>query len=182
MPRIMVLGTLGFILLLGACGGATEPLSDLGPVPDGVFMTDATSYVAHRILGSGSLRRYRFTVITRYTNRGATSLFLGRCFPTSPQPMFTVLHADPSVRSGYEYVWGCVGHDKQFEIPPGAVRVDTVQVEGPNILDGVTHEALGVTSGRFRLYFSVGVAAGDGAPGAPAPMRLSNEFLVSTAD
>lgn len=179
MPRIMGLGTLGCFVLLGSCGGATDPLRNLGPVPDGVFMTDATSYVAHRILVSGSIKRYRFTVITRYTNRGAASLMLGRCFPTSPQPMFTVVHTDPAVQSGYEYVWGCVGHDKHFEIPPGAVRVDTLQVEGPNVFDGITHEAIGVTSGRFRLYFSVGSTAGDGAP---TPVHVSNEFLVSTAD
>ncbi|MDP1861955.1 MAG: hypothetical protein Q8K82_25065 [Gemmatimonadaceae bacterium] len=180
--RRIALETLSVSMLLGGCGGVTEPRRDLGSVPDGVFMTDATGYVADRIPGTGSVRRYRFTVITRYANRGAASLFLGRCFPTSPQPLFTVAATDSLVRSGYEYVWGCVGHDKQFEVPPGAVRVDTLQVEGPNIFDGVTHQPLGVTSGRFKLYFAVGLAAGGGVPGAPLPVRYSNEFLVRTAD
>lgn len=182
--RRIALETLSVSMLLGGCGGVTEPPRDLGSVPDGVFMTDATGYVAHRIPGSGSVRRYRFTVITRYANRGAASLFLGRCFPTSPQPLFTVavVHRDSLVRSGYEYAWACVGHDKQFEVPPGVIRVDTLQVEGPNMFDGVTHQPLGVTAGRFKLYFAVRLAAGDGAPGAPLPVRYSNEFLVRTAD
>lgn len=182
MARRIALQTLGVSVLLGGCRGATEPLSELGAVPDGVFMTDATGYVAHRIAGTGAVKRYRFTVITRYENRSATSVFLGRCFPASPQPLFTVVHADASVESGYEYVWGCVGHDQQFAIPPGAVRVDTLQVEGPNRFDGVTHEPIGVTTGRFKLYFDVRSAAGDGALFAPMALRLSNEFLFRTAD
>ena len=182
MARMIAIGMVCVSLLPGGCSGVTDPLPDLGPVPDGVFMTDATGYVARRIPDSGTVPRYRFTVITRYENRGTASLFLGRCFPTSPQPVFSVVAAGSSVRSGYEYVWACVGHDKQFEVPPSAVRVDTLHVEGPNTFDGVTHQAIGVTSGRFKLLFTVGLVAGDGVPGAPLPVRLSNEFLVRTSD
>lgn len=182
MARSPVLVTIGLGLVLTSCSGVTEPRPDLGPVPDRVFMTDATGYVAHRIPNSGALVRYRFTVITRYANRGTVSVFLGRCFPTSPQPLFSVVAADSSVRSGYEYVWACVGHDKQFELPPGALRTDTLQVEGPNMFDNGTNTGIGATSGRFKLYFAVGSAPGDGASNGAIPTRFSNEFIVRTAD
>lgn len=185
---------LSVIVLPGGCGRVTEPLpvseqtpidsqvADLGPVPDGVFMTDATGYLAHQITAIGTLTRYRFTVVTRYANRGTTTLYLGRCFPTSPQPLFTVVSADLSGTSGYEYAWACTGHDKQFALAPGATRVDTLQVEGPNMWDGRTHSPLGVTSGRFKLFFDVRTAAGDGAPYASRSLGYSNDFLVRAVD
>jgi hypothetical protein len=74
-----------------------------------------------------------------------------------------------------------VGHDQQFEILPGAVRVDTLDVDGPNVFDGRTHEPYGVKEGTFRLYFDVTVARGDGAP-APDAQRFSNAFVVRTTE
>jgi hypothetical protein len=155
-------------------------LTDLGPVPDGTFTTDATGYVAVRIEGAGSLSRYRFRVVTRFENRTAASLFLGRCFPDTREPLFSVVRAyasDPE--SGYQQIWACVGHDRQFEVRPGEVRTDTLRVEGPNTFDGITQKPLGVTEGRFRLYYDVRSARGDGAPPV-AELRLSNEFVVRT--
>jgi len=162
-----------------SCGILTSPLDDLGPVPDGAFTTDATGYVAVRIPGQ---ERYRFTVISRFQNRGAATLYLGRCFPNSPQPLFGANLATPTPEgSAYSGIFGCVGHDKQFAIQPGGVRFDTLQVEGPNAFDGRTHEPFGVTNGDFRLYFDVRLAPGDGAPSAPDSLHLSNTFRVRTS-
>lgn len=162
-----------------SCSTHTGPLDDLGSVPDGAFTTDATGYVAIRMPGQD---RYRFAVISRFQNRGAATLYLGRCFPNSPQPLFGADLATPTPEgSAYSGIFACVGHDKQFAIPPSGVRVDTLQVEGPNAFDGHTHKPLGVTSGDFRLYFDVRLAPGDGAPSAPDSIQLSNKFRVRTS-
>jgi hypothetical protein len=170
-------------IVLSSCRMSTEPLRDLGPVPDAAFTTDTTGYVAQRIWGAGDTSIYRFTVISRFENRGAAPLYLGRCFPTSPQPLFDVVVADSSTaESGYAQPRACVGHDQQFEIIPGAVRIDTLQVEGPNTFDGRTHQPIGITEGRFRLYYDVRLSPGDGAAPAPDSLRVSNAFVVRTSD
>lgn len=164
---------------LAACSGIAEP-TGLGPVPDGAFTTDATGYVAQRL--EGSANRYHFTVISRFENRGTVPLFLGRCLPTSSQPLFSVIVADSSsAESGYAQIWACVGHDQQFEITPGGVRVDTLQITGPNVFPSGSSTGVGITSGKFQLYFDVRLTRGDGGTSAPAAVRGSNAFLVRTS-
>jgi hypothetical protein len=166
--------------LLASCSSPAEPsFDDLGPVPAGAFTTDATGYLAHRL--PGSLPRYQFRIISRFENQGTSTVYLGRCFPRSPQPLFSVV-ATTSVESGYSQVWACVGHDQQFAVRAGETRVDTLLVEGPNTFQGGTNTPLGMTEGDFRLYFDVRLAAGDGAPSAPDGIKLSNAFRVRTSD
>lgn len=172
-----------------SCHSVTEPPgytgpTNLGPVPNGPFTTDVTGYIARLVPGSAPQTQYRFTVISRYENRGSVSLYLGRCFPTSPQPLWSVGLADTS-ETGFAYVqiWACVGHDQQFELAPGAVRVDTLQILGPNAFDHNTHQPLnGITNGQFCLYYDVRLAPGDGAASAPMSVRLSNAFVVRTSN
>ena len=163
--------------LVVSCASPTEP-RDLGPVPDGPFTTDATGYVAYRLVGD--LRRYQFRIIARFQNRGASTLYLDRCFPDSPQPKFTIWNTAP-VASGYSQTWACVGHNRQFAIQPGQVRVDTFAVEGPNAFQGSTNVG-GVTEGDFRLYYEVRLGVGEDAPDAPDSMKLSNTFRVRTSE
>jgi hypothetical protein len=166
--------------LLVSCASPSEPsIGNLGPVPAGPFTTDATGYVAHRL--PESLSRYQFRIISRFENRGTATLYLGRCYPDSPQPLFTVINTT-AVESGYSQIWACVGHDRQFAIRAGEVRVDTLFVEGPNAFRGGTHEPIGVTEGDFRLYYDVRLAAGDGGPDAPDSIKLSNAFRVRTSN
>ena len=169
------------VALSGACNSSTEPARDLGLVPNVAFTTDASGYVARRIdVGS---RRYQFTIVSRFENRGPTSVYLGRCFPDSPQPLFSVTAASPSTEeSAYSQVWGCVGHNNQFEIQPGGSRTDTLRVEGPNIFPSGSTTGFGITEGAFQLYYDVRLGRGDGAPLAPMEMRLSNAFIVRTSD
>ena len=172
---------LGAISLMSCHAGSDSlgPFDALGPVPDGAFTTDATGYVAGRLPGQPP--RYRFTVISRFHNRGAATLYLGRCYPNSPRPLFGVTLAAPAPEeSAYDGIWACTGHDKQFAIRPGEVRIDTLQVEGPNAFDGITNEPFGVTEGDFRLYFDVRLAPGDGPP-APDALMGSNAFRVRTS-
>jgi hypothetical protein len=164
-----------------ACAAPTEVPRDLGPVPDGSLMTDVMAYVARQIPGSAQPTEYQFTVITRFQNRSAAPVYLARCFPTSPQPMYSVGSADGSaVESAYGPYWACVGHNNQFEILPGAVRVDTFVVRGPNAFDEIKKQPIGVTDGVFRLSLFVATGRGDGAPAAPGSLGLSNAFSVRT--
>jgi hypothetical protein len=167
--------------LLCGCQGVTGP-RDLGPVPDGPFTTDVTGYVAQRIIeGDGTGMRYRFTVISRFENRGAVPVYLGRCFSTSPQPLFAVRVAGSLTQeSGYEQVWACDGNDRQFEILAGDVRIDTLVVVGPNVFNSGSSKGRGITEGQFQLYFDVRLSKGDGAPEAPTAVHFSNAFLVHT--
>jgi hypothetical protein len=163
--------------VLASCSSPAEP-SDLGPVPAGAFTTDATGYVAYHL--PGSLPRYQFRIISRFENTGTSTVYLGRCFPSSPQPLFSVV-STTTVESGYSQIWACVGHDQQFAIRAGETRVDTLLVEGPNTFQGGTNTPIGVSEGDFRLYFDVRLAAGDGAPRAPDSIKLSNAFRVRTS-
>lgn len=158
-----------------ACNSSTA--SDRTPIVGGMLLTDHGSYVARRI-SPDSPARYQFTIVARFENRSAITLYLGRCYPDSPQPMFGVGFAASVEQSAYDPVWGCVGHDKQFEMIPGSVRVDTFQISGPNEFDGYTNTPIGVLEGTYRLRFDVRLAKGDGAPEAPDSLRLSNTFDV----
>lgn len=165
------------------CAARTISPRDLGPVSDGALVTDATGYVAQRVVGSARPIQYRFTVISRFQNRSAAAVYLARCYPDSPQPIYGIGAADSSaVASAYEPFRACVGHESQFEVLPGTARVDTLHVQGPNVFDGVRQRALGATSGVFRLKFFVSSARGYRVPGARDTLVVSNAFIVRTSD
>jgi len=155
---------------------------DLGPVPDGSLMTDATGYVAEPVAGSAGPVRYRFRIITRFQNRSTAPVYLARCDLASPQPIYFLFPADSSAsESDYNPFWACVGHDKQFEVLPGAVRVDTFRIVGPNAFDGTHPQGVGATDGAFRLSLDVRSTSGDGAPRVPGSLGRSNAFVVRTS-
>jgi hypothetical protein len=146
---------------------------DLGPVPDGPLMTDATGYVAKPIAGSANPVQYQFSVITRFENRSGAPVSLQRCLPDSPGPMYAIVLADSSaLKPAYDPNWGCVAHNNNFVVLPGAVRVDTFDVRGPNAVP-----TFAVISGVFRLKLFVGSAPGSGAP-AVRSLGISNAFIV----
>jgi len=130
-----VVTLLGLSALVASCSSSTAP-GDLGPVPNGAFTTDAPGCVAYSLPGEPF--RYRFRIISRFENRGTSTLYLGRCYPNSPQPLFTVESAT-NVASGYAISWACVGPDRQFAIRSGEVRIDTLEIEGPNAFQGGTN-------------------------------------------
>ena len=174
--------TLGCLTLL-ACG-ASSHLPANHPEPRGhTITTDATDYVARPLGGFGRRQRYHFFVISRFENRGSQSVYLGRCLPDSDEPLFTLVIADstatdPRSGSAYSTVWGCVGHDRQFEIRSGAVRIDTLEVQGPNSFDGRTGEPFGRLEGKLRLYFVVRRVPGEDVPQLPLSESVSNIFSV----
>jgi hypothetical protein len=167
-------------LVATACEGRGSLPTDLGPVPDGAFTTDATGYVALPIGQYFGHDRYSFTIVARFENRGATPLYIARCFPTSPSPIFGVTRTDLLGKtSGFNTTWGCVGVSHMIAVAPGAYQVDTLTMTGPNLFDGVTHEPLnGPLEGRYRLSYDVRVSDGETAPAAPFGAGSSNEFVV----
>jgi hypothetical protein len=168
--------------LVLACSEPTNLSPNLGPVPDGSLRTGTTGYVAASVGGTGEFVQYQFTVIARFENRSAAPVFLARCFPTSPQPMYGIVEADSSsVEVAYDPAWACVGHNNQFQILPGQARVDTFLVRGPNSFDETKQQAIGVTSGVFRLILFVASAPGDGPPATPGSLGISNAFVVRTS-
>jgi hypothetical protein len=157
-----------------------ESCTSTEPIPSsGLLKTDASWYLADPIESSGTPPRRHFRVITRFENTTSVPLYLGRCFPDSPRPLFTVAVADTKPRdSAYGQIWGCVGHSNQFQIVPGAFRVDTFDVSGPNEFPSGNPVGIGTVQGLFQMFFDVRLEPGDGAEPAPREFEFSNVFNV----
>lgn len=155
--------------LLLACGDA------LGP-GDGSLTTDSQRYVATDD-DENAPPRYSFTIITQFTNTASDTVYLGRCMPDSPGPLFSVELVAPSNDEGsaFSMAWACVGHHLQLAVAPGAVRVDTLRLTGPSAYEG--SRAMGVLEGTHRLRFLVQSCRGDGAC-IRDDMGVSNTFVV----
>jgi hypothetical protein len=158
----------------------------VGEEADGSFTTDSLTYHAREVeeLWPG-VKVYGFRVVTRYTNPTSAPIYLWTCYPDSPRPMYSVVGAGQATSNGIAYngAWACVGHDRPIRVDPGATRVDTIQVRGPNAFEGGTNRPIDdVLEGRFRIMFAAQSCRteGDCRIGADALTR-SNEFTVSLA-
>ncbi len=129
------------------------------------LQTDSNEYLAVLQRADGPVRILGFLVVAQFANQGDTPLFLARCYPGSPGPIFTVevLETGDAWGAAYGAVWACVGHDEQFLVQPGETRTDTLQLAGPHVYDGITRQSRGALSGRMRLRYSVQRCTGDGA-------------------
>jgi hypothetical protein len=151
-----------------ACSDATTDPSGAAELlanDDASFTVDRTVYTATSDQ-SIAYTRYRFQLVARFTNNTSQPVFLSRCFPNSDSPTFGVELLDPPTDrwgSAYDMAWACVGHDAQFEVAPGATRIDTYEISGPNAFDGHTQRPFGVLAGRMRLVYEVQGCRGDGA-------------------
>jgi hypothetical protein len=148
-----------------------------------VVLTDHDAYVARYEGGEGLHRQYGFTLVARSENRGRASVYLARCYPDTPYPIYGVDLVDGEDPRGAAYsgVWACVGHDRQIRIDPGEVRTDTLHLRGPNIFDGRTGEAFGTLVGRMRLWYEPQTCPGDGACRLGRDAGASNVFTVELA-
>lgn len=156
----------GLSLLALACVAPTGALSSV------LVETDATSYVAAPVPGTPPRTLYAFRVIVRTTNRSLQSVHFGRCNPESDVPIFGVeLHPESAdSRSAFDPIWACVGNAQPIEIRPGAVRVDTLIIQGPTVVNGVTGEPIGVAEGSMVLRLA-----------SESGRVVSNRFSVSLA-
>lgn len=152
------------MLTLAACAAdsAFGPPIERG---NEMIQTDALEYVATLRGGSGAHKRYGVKIVATFTNRTEMPLWLERCFPTSPQPMYNISideqqnGADFSKMPMYSYAHACVGHDQQFRVEPGAQRTDTLDVSGPNTWQN--DKPLGRSDGRMRISYIVSTCRGD---------------------
>ena len=118
---------------------------------------DRSEYSASCIKGTGNTCSYAFTVVATYENSTRDTLYLSRCYPSDPTPMYGVETIDDTAGdAAYDPVWACVGHDFPIVIAPHAARVDTLRIEGPNSWDGKTNAPMGKFEGEFRLLYNVG--------------------------
>ena len=122
-----------------------------------LLRVDRSEYVATFIDGKGETCSYSFTLIARYENRSADSLYLDRCGPGDRTPMYGVeVVTDSTEDAAYDRVWACSGHDFPIVVAPHAAHVDTLRIAGPNAYDGKTYAPLGIFEGQFRLIYTVG--------------------------
>lgn len=143
--------------------------------------TDRTEYVATYVSGEGAYRQYGFTVVARLENRGPERVYLARCYPDSPHPIYGVELVDQdgdSWGSGYSGAWACVGHDRQIPVAAGESRTDTLRLRGPNAWDGRTKQPFGALAGRMRLVYGVQTCPGDGECRLDREVGRANVFTV----
>ena len=142
------------------------------------FRTDDTSYVATYMRGEGAYREYGFTVIVRFENQSGAFVYLDRCYPHSPHPIYGVALIEPEDRWGAAYngTWACAGHNRPILVRTGEVRVDTLRLDGPNAWQGGVPR--GVLAGQFRLVYQAQSCREGGACPLPEPKQYSNVFAV----
>jgi hypothetical protein len=166
---------LALVALISACSaGPSEPTGA------GWLSTDARSYAATAIGSEDRYQRYMFTVVATFTNQGTAPVYLGRCYPTSPQPTYGVELAGGG-KAAYDPIWACVGHDQQLAVAPGASRVDTLRLSGPNSFPNGGGRGLASIVGRMRLVYAVGGCGGEARCPLPADAGTSNVFDVRLA-
>lgn len=152
-------------------------------VPPVALTTDRTEYTATPLEGEGDYRVYGFRVVARFTNWSGAPVYLDRCHPRDPRPMFGVRlrTGAPGLQSGYDPAWACVGHDDPIVVRPGATRTDTLLIRGPNAWDGSTAQPLGVLEGEFQLTYTARTCRSDTGCELPDGMSASSPFRVRVA-
>jgi hypothetical protein len=149
MPSTRRITTLAFFeLVLSSATGLAQVSSPL--------RLDRSEYSATCRRGKSNTCSYAFTLVATYENRTPDTLYVSRCYPTDPTPMYGIEMVDDTTEdAAYERVWACVGHDSPIVIAPHAARVDTLRIEGPNAADGKTNAPMGKFDGEFRLLYNV---------------------------
>jgi hypothetical protein len=133
--------------------------------------TDRQEYVSIYQSGEGPYRKYGFTLIARFENRLSVPVFLAGCG-------FYGVAPTSSSASGYAPVWACPGSPR-IPIVPGGVRIDTLEISGPN--DWQNERALGILEGDFRLYYDVSRCPDEVGCALEEGYRASNLFKVRLA-
>lgn len=181
---VLVAGTEGCGLAGESVGPEDSAFEASGPDRNGeALQTDALAYTAVYRSGEAPYRMYGFRIVATFTNRLTVPVFLGRCFPYSPTPIFGIQLVGDTAGAGgwgsiYSRAWACVGHDQQLIVAPGATRVDTLDMLGPMAWQGGV--PLGTFDGRLRLVYGVSTCPGDGGCPGAREFEASNAFDVRT--
>lgn len=155
----------------------SDPLLPLQTHP---IVTDSRVYEARPIDPPGPNQRFQLTLVARFQNQGDRTLYLDRCNPDSPHPIYGFRAVDfPELEVAWSYVCAGVGHDRDFRIPPRAMRTDTLRIVGPSLFTFLG-EPIGVLEGEFQLVYRVLDCPGDECwdQRAPDSLGVSNSFTV----
>ena len=127
--------------------------------------------------GKGGGCSYSFTLVATYRNPTTDTLFVSRCRPRDPIPMYGIEpFPDTTEQAAYDRMWACVGHESPIVIPPHTTRVDTLPIEGPRMWDS-TGAPLGKLDGEFRLVYDASRCR-KGRPTCPVQLQRSRPFRV----
>jgi hypothetical protein len=171
--RVSLAGLL-FVSLV-ACGAPVASDELTSPI---TLQTDRAAYSASLIGGEGTYRTYTVTVVAQFTNRTALPVYLERCYPDTPYPIYGIVSAEEGREAAYNPVWACVGHDRPIVVSGGKTRTDSLHLSGPNAWDGRTNQPFGDLVGRFRLSYAVGTCRAVSRCEVPGQVGESNEFEV----
>jgi hypothetical protein len=146
-----------FLFVITICHSGSQKTTVVVVRPEQVtIQTDQTKYIAKYHETVHGQDRYKFLLVARFENRTGATIYLERCYPDTPYPIYDVVSDNGSGvqgSDGYGTAQGCVGHDSPIIVEPGETRVDKLVIYGPNAWTSeslVTKEAL---AGRFRLTY-----------------------------
>ena len=127
------------------------------------IQTDQTEYVAQFDSTVNKQDRYKFPLVARFENRTGVPIYLGRCYPDTPYPIYNVgpdngkgvESSSDSLDNPYGTFVACVGHDNPIIVQPGEIRVDNLTIYAPNGWSDdpfirIPKEKL---NGQFRLIY-----------------------------
>ncbi len=166
------------LLLAGCSLGA-----DFEPSPDDLpLRTDQTVYVAQEERG-GFRPIYGFDLVAQLENKTGRTVYLARCYPNSLHPTYGVelLGQEDDGGAAYNAAWACVGHENPIAVAPGATRIDTFHIAGPNAWPSGSSQHFGVLEGRFRLGYQAQFCRAQTGCDLPDSLARSNEFEVQLA-
>jgi hypothetical protein len=122
------------------------------------FSTDADWYTARR----GRQVRpgvftYTITIVTRWTNTTASELYLMGCRSGASSPWFSLSRgASRGPASPYTPDPPCVGGAPAIRVEPGAIRVDTLRIQGLASPDfSMDRASMPRPDGAFEVIFDV---------------------------
>lgn len=178
---LSVLGALTFSSCTTTAPDSSLLLSPSDPrLPEGVhFSLDRAEYVAVQVRNQPPIR-YEFQLTATLENHSRQALYLTRCHPDSPVPLFGVQLVTPDNPDGsaYDPIWACVGGDFAIVVEPGTTRTDTFRISGPNSFQSGTQVGYGQLDGMFE--FAYGGSTCSPATSCPASVmfKLRERFLV----
>ncbi|MGB3544836.1 hypothetical protein [Rubrivirga sp.] len=151
------------------------------------IQTDGLEYVA-RPTGPVEPRRgqrfpgrYAFTVVARYTNATADTVYLAPSRPSlAPVYQVRAVHSDPAAQAGsaYQPIARNENYGRYLPVAPGETRTDTLHLEGPQ-RDPRTGTVLGLMQGRMVVVYPASMCRSrDRSCWLPDTAVVSNPFDV----
>ena len=129
------------------------------------FSTDADWYTARRERQvRPGVFTYAITIVTRWTNTTASDLYLMGCRSGSSSPWFSLSRTSGGSDSPYTPDPPCVRGAPAIRVEPGAIRVDTLRIQGlASRAFSMDRAEVPMPEGAFEVIFDV-----RGCPDDPA--------------